>query len=185
MLYRTLNLPDPKLVSRYEKTGNHAVSKYYKFPFSFFYQKKLKLILSMMDAHYDNIMDFGAGPARIFSPELRKRCNRLVSWDIGDTFNPHWRFNAIVCASVIEFTKQPYDTISLLMRMLKPGGHLIIGSPMETPITQAYFKLIKDTHRRWPHWQIKAAVDSSRIFEAEEYKEWMGIYFAMRVVSSV
>lgn len=183
MLYRSLNLPDRKLVSHLNGTGNHAVDKYYKFPYSFFYQKKLKLILSLMDDHYDNIMDFGAGPARIFSPELRKRCDRLVSWNMGDTFNPHWRFSAIVCASVLEFTQKPYDTIYILMRMLKPGGHLLIGSPMDTPISRLYFKSIKDTRTRWSHLKIREAVDTSKLFKIDKYREWMGLYFAMRVVN--
>jgi len=184
MLYRTLNLPDLKLISRYEKTGNHAVSKYYKFPYSFFYQKKLKLILSLMDKQYDNIMDFGAGPARIFSPELRKRCNRLVSWDIGDTFNPHWRFSAIVCASVIEFVPNPYETFKLLISVLKTGGHIFIASPMDTPITRAYFNFIKDTRKRHPHGHIKTTGECSYYWNLESYKEWRGLYFAMKLVKT-
>ena len=174
-----LALPSYESVKHLDGKGNYAVSRYYKWPFAFFYQKKLKMILDMMNGRiYENILDYGAGPAHMFSPELKKHCYRLVSYGNSSGINKDWRFSAIVCASVLEFTKDPWATLIMLDSMLKTGGHIYIASPMSTPITRFYFKLIGDKQFRWPHFYIKNLVDYR--FKVEEYQEWNSLYFALR-----
>lgn len=179
MSNRHLNLPDYKTVKHLEGGGNYAVGRYYKWPFSIFYQKKLRMILDLMDGRmYDNILDYGAGPANMFGEELGNHCHRLVSFDTSSIMNKDWRFSAIVCASVLEFIPDPWCTLNLLDSMLKPKGDIFIASPMSTPLTGLYFKLIGDERFRWPHLHIKNFVDYR--FVIDEYREWNGLYFAIK-----
>ena len=174
-----LALPNYESVKHLEGTGNYAVDRYYKWPFSFFYQKKLRMILDLMNGRlYDNLLDYGAGPANMFGAELEKHCLRLVSYDISSVMNKDWRFSAIVCASVLEFMEDPCITLNLLDSILKPEGHIYIASPMATLLTELYFKLIGDEKFRWPHLHIKNYVEYR--FVIDDYKEWNGLYFAIK-----
>lgn len=174
-----LALPSYESVKHLEGGGNYAIGRYYKWPFSIFYQKKLRMILDMMDGRiYDNLLDYGAGPANMFGEELGKHCHRLVSFDTSSVMNKDWRFSAIVCASVIEFMPDPWATLHLLDTMLKSKGHIYIASPMMTPLTRFYFKMIGDKQFRWPHFYLKKLVEAR--FVIHDYKEWNGLYFAIK-----
>ena len=179
MSHSRLALPSYESVKHLDGKGNYAVSRYYKWPFSFFYQKKFRMIFDLMDGRlYNNLLDYGAGPANMFKAELEKHCYRLVSYDTSSVMNKDWRFSAIICASVLEFMKSPWATLNLLDFMLKPNGHIYIASPMDTRLTQLYFNLIGDKQLRWPHFYIKRLVEDR--FIVDEYQEWNGLYFAIR-----
>ena len=178
MLY-SLQYPPIKDIANLEGKGNFAVSKYYQWPFRPFYRYKFKMVVDMMRGeHYSRLLDFGAG-SRIFKPELLRHANFVSCVDKDSVINPLWRFNAIVCASVLEFTHL-YHTLSMLQGLMHPASVLYVASPMDSLATRWYFKLIKDSYIRHPHGVIKQAIE--KYFIIKEYKEWMGLYFALKAV---
>ena len=176
-MLHSVQYPPLSTLSHLEGKGNFAVSKYYKWPFRPFYRHKLKMIADMMgDAKYDRILDFGSGSG-IFRTELLKHSKSVSCVNEDTPINPHWRFDAIICASVLEFTHL-YSVVSNLRNILNDGGVLYVASPMDTRISQGYFRLIGDEKFRHSHNTIKAVV--SKHFEIKEYTEWMGLYFALK-----
>ena len=173
-----LRLPPFASLKNLEGKGNFAVSKYYQFPYRFFYRYKLKMIVDLMPKGqvYHNILDFGSGSG-IFEPELKRHALFVKRFDKHDIIDKRWRFDAIVCASVLEFCQLPH-TVGLLYDLLKPEGKLYVGSPMETGLTKLYFKLIKDKNKRNNHAKILSEV--SKKFRIEKYNSWMNLYFSLR-----
>lgn len=174
-MFRSLSLPPYETLKKFEGKGNWAIDKYYKFPHRVFYRKKLKLIDSMMDKKYGNILDFGSGPG-IFTKQLKKHANVVRSYDLGDVWDNRWKFDLIVCASVLEFVPL-YMTLNNLKKVMKKD--MIVSSPMDTALTRKYFKDIKDKNKRHTHQEIMEALREN--FKVEKYKEWMGIYFCVKV----
>jgi len=174
----TLILPKYSSIKEHEGKGNWALWKYYVPPFSFFYQKKLKMILDLMDSNhtYHNILDFGSGPG-IFTPSLKKKAIFVVSKDKNDHISEKWYFSAIVCASVLEFCELSH-TIKLLRSITKPQGRLFVASPMKSRWSSLYFDAIGDKNLRNSDSDIVEAI--SKHYVIEEYKEWRGLYFALR-----
>ncbi len=173
---RPLTLPKYSSISHEEGKGNWAVKKYYQFPHRFFYRHKLRMITDMMDKRYHNILDYGSGPG-VFTPELKKHAHFVTSYDLNSTFDPRWKFEAVVCASVLEFLPL-METLKQINQILKPGGSLFIASPMETKWTNKYFNSIGDKNQRHCHREIKYLVN--KVFKLETYKEWLGLYFAIK-----
>lgn len=178
-LLHPLKLPLYESLKPYEGKGNWAIKKYYKFPYSFFYQYKLRMILNMMDSgYYTSTLDYGCGPG-IFSTELRKHCHNLASIDRFSKIDPRWRFNLIVCSSVLEFTSLDFD-LSVLSNIIERKGLLIVASPMNGLLPRLYFKLIKDTYRRHSMSDIVRGVEKH--FKIVRLKKWMNLYFCLKAV---
>ncbi len=178
-LTNPLTLPKYSQIIAQEGKGNWAVKKYYQFPYRYFYRHKIRMLSNMMRGNsYKAIMDFGSGPGML-SKELLKYSDNVKTFDIGDTVDPRWRFDAVVCSSVLEFTNL-YYVLKLISLFILPDGHLYVVSPMDTKLTRYYFKSIKDTHLRHSQDTIKEVIN--RYFIIKEYKEWMGLYFALRAV---
>lgn len=176
-MLHSVQYPPLSSIKHLEGKGNFAVSKYYKWPFRPFYRHKFKMIVDMMgDNYYQRILDFGAGSG-IFNTELMCHANYVTSIDKDSAFNPTWRFDAIICASVLEFTHL-YSTVYMLSKFLNHNGTLYVASPMESKASRFYFQLIGDEHIRHSQEVIKQAVNKH--FEIKEYKEWMGLYFALK-----
>ena len=171
--------PPLHTIEHLEGKGNYAVSKYYKLPFRFFYRHKFKMIVDMMGKNkYLRILDFGSGSG-IFRTELQRHGQFITCIDKDENFHirTFWKYDAIVCASVLEFCD--LDKVLLeLKSILRPEGSIFIASPMQTNWTLRYFNMIGDTNARNSHFQIKEAVE--RHFKIEEYKEWFGLYFAIK-----
>lgn len=161
-----------------EGLGNYAVSRYYKLPFKPFYRHKFKMIIDMMGGEkFNRILDFGSGSG-IFRSELQRHANFVMCIDKSSQ-RPKIKFDAIVCASVLEFCDLG-TTLSELKSMLKEGGYLFIASPMRSKLSNLYFKLINDGNKRNSHQDIKAAVE--QFFYVRSYTEWCNLYFSMKVV---
>ena len=176
MLY-SVQYPPLSSISHLEGKGNFAVSKYYKLPFRPFYRHKFKMIVDMIgDSEYGKVLDFGTGSG-IFRTELLNHANSVVCVNENTPINPLWRFDAIICASVLEFCHL-YSVVSNLYSLLNPGGILYVASPMDTRLSQSYFKLIGDNKLRHSHDLIKSVIETK--FQLKEYKEWMGLYFALK-----
>ena len=176
----SISYPPLSSIKHLEGKGNFAVSKYYKLPFRPFYRHKFKMIVDMIgNSKYEKILDFGSGSG-IFRTELLRHA-KLVSCINEDNaiINSDWRFDAIICASVLEFCHL-YSTVSRLYSLLNPGGVLYVASPMDTRLSQGYFRLIGDNKLRHSPELIKSVISGK--FKIEEYKEWMGLYFALKAV---
>jgi len=149
-LLHPLALPDRRLISHLEGKGNYAIGKYYDWPYAPFYQKKLRMALGMMGKRiYNNCLDFGSGPG-IFLPELKKRCTSVVKFDKDDAVHPRWKFDLVVCASVLEFVHLDF-TMKLLKSLMYPFAKLVVASPMDTKLTRLYYRSIKDKNVRHSH----------------------------------
>ena len=178
---KALKLPPYSTLKPYEGQGNYAIGKYYKYPYRFFYRKKLKMIVNLMPQNkiYHNILDYGAGPG-IFTEELKRHALFVKGFEPTDTFDTRWRYDAVVCASVLEFTTLGY-VLPLIKNILNRKGVLYVGSPMDTSFSRIYYKLIKDYNNRQSHTRIVSEL--KKYFKIEEYKEWMNLYFALRATA--
>lgn len=179
MLYG-ITLPPYEVVQRFEGKGNWALKKYYQFPFNVFYKKKFKMIIDHFPAGkiYWNILDFGGGPAEIFKHELGKRAIRVKSYDL-PFVDPAWRFDVIVCASVLEFTNLS-TILKGLHGVLNRKGFMVVASPMHGWASRLYFWLLRDKKHRHTHTEILEAL--KKYFVIKEYKTWLGLYFSCKVV---
>ena len=178
-MLHSLALPKYSKVKDYEGQGNYAVSRYYKFPFSFFYRKKLKMIVSNLEKGkiYRNILDFGAGRPEIFREELEKHALQVKCVDLLENIDFRWNFDVVVCASVLEFTNLPI-CFSMLNKIVDRNGMLLASSPMDTWLSRLYFKMIGDTNKRKSHKEIMDV--AGRYFFITRYTEWFGLYFSFR-----
>lgn len=169
-------------MKQFEGKGNYAINKYYKFPYRFFYRKKLKMIVNLLPKGkvFYNILDFGSGPG-IFTDQLKQHSIHVNQFESNDVLDPRWHYDAIVCASVLEFCSLNL-TISILYNILNPGGKLFVASPMNTALASLYFKSIGDKQGRNSHKSIISAV--SKRFRIEKYDTWMNLYFALRASRS-
>ncbi len=176
MLY-SLALPPYESIKALEGSGNFAVKKYYQFPYSFFYQKKLKMVLGYLKSRDLAILDFGCGEARILELSLGQYPNAVYFADKTEDINTDVKYDVIICSSVLEFVDLKY-TLKFLKTILKPTGYMIVASPMSTLLTETYFTIIGDPHTRNSHQLIYQEV--SKIFRISEYKEWLGLYFSFK-----
>lgn len=178
-MLHSLTLPRYDKVKDFEGLGNYAIKRYYQFPFSFFYCKKLKMILKYFEKCkvYHNILDFGSGKAEIFREELQKHALSVKCVDKIEEVQFNWRFNVIVCASVLEFTHLPV-CIQVLRNITEKDGMILGSSPMDTWLSRMYFKLIGDKNSRHSHKEIMREIRSK--FFIIDYKEWFGLYFSFK-----
>ncbi len=179
-MFNSIALPSYDSLKKFEGKGEWAIGKYYQWPYSFFYQHKLKMIISHMgDRFYRNILDFGSGPG-IFSRELHRHAHFVTEYDLGTAIDPRWNFDIIVCASSLEFVHLNH-TLKMLKSMLKRGGFLIVASPMDSLLSRLYFKKTGVARSCHSHLEIIEAV--KKHFTIVEQKSWMSLYFSLKAVS--
>lgn len=178
-MLHSLTLPKYENVKSLDGTGNFAVDRYYKFPFSFFYRMKLRLILSMFEKGYiyRNILDFGCGKANILKPELSKRALNVVSIDQQDHLDPRSKFDVIICGSILEFVDLE-PVCQSLRHYVHPTGMIIVSSPLQNLFTNLYFKAIGDRWKRHSHKEIVDCL--SKYFFIVKYRTWLGLYFVLK-----
>lgn len=175
----SLVLPPYSKVRDYDGKGNYAIRKYYRLPYSFFYRHKLRMILKELDSKriYRNLLDFGSGPAEIFRESLERHAITVKCVDTLSYIDPRWKFDVVVCASVLEFVDLDF-TVPLLKSIIAPNGMLIGASPMKTRLSKLYFSLIKDSSKRNSHEAIINSI--SKHFFLVGQKEWFGLYFSFK-----
>lgn len=179
MLHR-LALPSYESIRKFEGKGNFAVGKYYKFPFKFFYRQKLRMIMDMFETGrmYGSILDFGCGKAQILRDSLEKKSFYVKCVDILDWIDYEYKYDVVVCASVLEFCDPLYDTALMLRKIVRKDGMVVVASPMKNILTRLYFWLIGDTYIRNNHMKIISQM--SEFFTISDYKEWNGLYFSFK-----
>ena len=176
-MLHSLLLPEYDEVRHFEGLGNYAIDKYYKWPFRYFYRKKLELILKELEAGriYGNILDYGSGPAEIFRKSLAKRALSVTCVDSQEELDTRSRFDVTICASVLEFCWLP--TTSRILRTVTKGK-LIIASPTDSWLSRLYFKLIGDTQHRNSEREIIREI--GKYFSILSYKKWLNLYYVIR-----
>lgn len=181
-MFNNLTLPKYSEIAKFDGKGNWAVKKYYQWPYRPFYRHKLKMALDLIQhERFNNILDYGCGPG-ILTPELRMRGKKLMSIDKFENIDQRWKFDLIVCSSVLEFLdiSDLRIKMSLFNSLLDKGGTLLIASPMETKLTDIYFNVIGDNNYRQSHGTI--LYEASKYFKLIKKKFWMNLYFAARLV---
>lgn len=175
----SLLLPEYNKVAIWEGLGNFAIKKYYKWPFSFFYRKKFKMILDLMDKNriYRSTLDYGSGPAEIFRKSLSLQSLKVKCVDKALVLGDNEKFDLIVCASVLEFVDLK-KTLPTLKSRLLPGGVLIGASPMDSYWSRLYFRLIKDRNNRNSKRDILNELNKH--FWIIKVNEWFGLYFSFK-----
>ena len=173
-----LILPPLSQVIDHEGKGNFAVSKYYTWPFRYFYCKKLGMIMDMLDEGrvYKSTLDFGAGAARIMERTLKTRTWKYTAIDLDDA-QPIEKFDLIVCGSVLEFVDID-DTLKYFKKHLLQGGQIIGSSPMKSILSSIYFTLVNDNMTRHSHKSIMESLEKH--FYIVHKREWMGLYFSFK-----
>jgi methionine biosynthesis protein MetW len=70
----------------------------------------------------------------VAADEARRRIDEVITGDIDDWDSiagrlPQEPFDCIICADVLEHTRDPWGTLSKLAGLLTPGGRIIISLP--------------------------------------------------------
>ena len=71
-----------KLISADPNQRDYSTEKYYKFIIKYFYLKKIKLAIKLLNKNkYNKMLDIGFGGG-IITPELSKQCNQYFGVDV-------------------------------------------------------------------------------------------------------
>lgn len=171
-LTHPLTFPKYSLVKQYENGGNFAVSKYYHFPWRFFYRHKIRMIeKAIRDERFGSIMDFGCGPG-LMHDEWLKFSDKVYLIEKYANYIP--KVDLAICASVMEFVD-----LKKTMRLLSMScDQIVISSPMRNSITETYFNAVGSYHTRNSHEEIIS--EMLKYFNLTHYESWMGLYFCAR-----
>lgn len=124
----------------YDARAYHSVL----YPQRYWQQKRFAIIVGMLEGQTRSILDVGCGSSKIiqFLPGavgldfnlrklryLRRYHTQLVHGSVFDLpFDDH-SFETVVCSQVIEHIPDTTRAVSELLRVLRPGGRLILGTP--------------------------------------------------------
>lgn len=114
------------------------------YPQRYWQQKRFKIITGMLDGQNSSILDVGCGSSKIiqFLPGavgldhnigklryMRRFHTQLVHGSIFGLPFADQTFETVICSQVIKHIPDTQFAISELLRILKPGGRLILGAP--------------------------------------------------------
>ncbi len=143
-------------------------TRYYYWPLvGWFYRKRLQMALDALEARpYPRLLEVACGSG-LFLPSLRPLCEELHALDRhehlesvrqglarlgvaaelrqGDALAMPYAaesFDAVVNVSMLEHLPEPGDAIAEMLRVLKPGGRLVLGFPCRNPGMDAFFRLL-------------------------------------------
>lgn len=160
-----MRLPDKKNIFVTGKTD--PVHRHYHPVISYFMNRRLTGALELMGREKcGRLLDVGFGGG-IFLPELSLHCEDLFGVDIHQHIDkvrdmlvkenapatliygsvtslpfPDGYFDRVVCISVLEFVNDLRKAFSELARVVKKGGDVIIGFPVENVFTDMAFLMI-------------------------------------------
>lgn len=114
------------------------------YPQRYWQQRRFQIITGMLEGQESGILDVGCGSSKIiqFLPGavgldynfsklryLRSFHTRLVHGSIFGLPFADEQFETVICSQVIEHIPDTREAVSELLRVLKPGGKLILGTP--------------------------------------------------------
>jgi hypothetical protein len=164
----------------------HDPLPYYYHPWvGWLYRHRLQLGLDLLPPAGDRVLEVGVGSG-VLVPTLTRRYPRYTGTDLTlaagldklvapgcqadfraadllrDADLPEAAFDAIVCFSVLEHIADADGAARSLARTLAPGGTLVTGYPMVSPLMTRAFALIGyrgiDDHHVSPPARIAAAL---------------------------
>jgi 2-polyprenyl-3-methyl-5-hydroxy-6-metoxy-1,4-benzoquinol methylase len=109
----------------------------------------VSLIQSRLDSGLirGRVLDVGAGTTRYFREMLESRCDYQTTdcfedsnidvvceiYKLTDAFGRD-AYDTVLCLEVLEHLENPRDALAQLHAVLKPGGHLVMTTPLNYPI---------------------------------------------------
>jgi dolichol-phosphate mannosyltransferase len=114
------------------------------YPQRYWQQKRFKIITGMLGQQTNSILDVGCGSSKIIQSlpgavgvdynisklrYLRKYHTQLIHGSVFGLPFADETFKTVVCSQVIEHIPDTTRAVSELLRVLKPGGELILGTP--------------------------------------------------------
>ena len=194
-----------------------TIDQYYRPLQGYFMQKRLELVYLMLgNRKVDRILDVGYGGGT-FIPMLSKIAKKVHGIDtmpypekvkkilkrenvkaelkVGSIFKTNYKnnfFDRIACVSVLEHFKgeEINKAVSEMYRILKPGGYLVIGSPVKNPMTDFIIDHFlsfnpDDIHPSGHKQIIKGIKDEVRIEKITHYFPFtpldLSLYFVVRI----
>ena len=143
-------------------------TRYYYWPLvGWFYRERLRMMLRALgNTHRPCLLEVAYGSG-IFLPSLAPLCDELTGVDLhehqelvrknlaatmvtaqldtGDARAlpyPDDAFDAVVSASMLEHLVDPRAVIGEMLRVLRPGGRLVMGFPGQNPAMNAFFRML-------------------------------------------
>jgi len=126
------------------------------------------------------------------APEVRDTLRRLdvEAWVLpGDAFALPYRngaFDAAVSVSMLEHLRDPGGAVAEMMRVLAPGGMLVLGFPCRNPWMDAFFRMLGyDPREIHPssHGDILSAVDKLGLnAKVQTFPGWAPLNLALYCV---
>ncbi len=143
-------------------------NRYYYWPVvGWFYRKRLRMVLERLpETRCGRMLEVAYGSG-IFLPSLRLRCESLYGVDLhlhaatvrsrlsrlgvqaqvlpASVFALPYKdetFDAVVNVSMLEHFEDPVPAIDAMLRVLKPGGVLVLGFPCRNLWMDAFFRLL-------------------------------------------
>lgn len=132
------------------------------------YKRRYRMALSLIEPDVGNLLEIGYG-AGLLLPSLGLRCKQLYAVDVHEKtsqveemlekedcccelsigsvtslpFESRF-FDLIVCLSVVEHLEhlELFDAMTEMARILRDGGHLILGFPIRNRLTSLLFKAV-------------------------------------------
>lgn len=185
---------------------------YYKPVVGALYRRRIECGLELLSPPYESILELGYGSG-LLMPTLAQIGGRIAGVDIcsdparvgaaleklgvkaslkqGDICSmdyPGDSFDLVVAFSIFEHVADPVPALKAIRRILRPGGHLLVGMPRVDKFMARLFPLIGyrviEEHHVSNHRDF--AVHATRLFDPAGFKtmpsfvpSWAALYFNM------
>lgn len=158
-------LPEENLFTPNDPTDD-PLPYYYRPIVGLLYRQRIQNGLNLLEAPYDSALEFGYGSGLLL-PTLSSACKKLSAIDIvsnpekvrpaldklglvadlkiGDITRANYpanSFDLIVGFSVFEHISDPDLILKEMRRILRNGGHLLVGMPRVDELMAKFFKFI-------------------------------------------
>jgi SAM-dependent methyltransferase len=176
------------------------------------YRGRIELVLSLLSPPYDTILELGYGSG-VLMPTLASIGRAVYGLDldadpqaVGDRLArlgvrptllrgdaaaapfPEARFDLIVAVSIFEHIADLRPVVGSVRRLLKPGGHLLVGMPRVDQMMERLFPLlgyrnINDVHVTTYRQFLKVAEGQLELVRIASLPRWLpawgGLYYGM------
>lgn len=142
------------------------------------------IVNMLLGSKYKYILDYGSGPG-IFTKELHRHSSfvsnyDVPSYDLKTNKTYKFKFDVVVCASVLEFCENHNldEILEHIKSLINQNGFLIVASPLDSIFSKFYLNLIRDKNKRNSCKDVIHKISNK--FKITKYKEWMGLYYCLK-----